>query len=85
MRRTWEITSLQVAQTVRKVSKENVLRNTEFADTFLCATFTSTDSEPDESTTNLETSCTPDIRRCIQKFPDWSPGARTAIGKALCY
>jgi hypothetical protein len=20
------------------------------------------------------------IRRCIQKFPDWPPGARTAIG-----
>jgi hypothetical protein len=25
------------------------------------------------------------IRRCIQKFPDWPPGARTAIGTALCH
>jgi hypothetical protein len=23
--------------------------------------------------------------RCIQKFPDWPPGARTANGTALCY
>jgi hypothetical protein len=23
------------------------------------------------------------IRRCIQKFPDWPPGARTANGTAL--
>jgi len=22
---------------------------------------------------------------CIQKFPDWPPGATTAIGTALCY
>jgi hypothetical protein len=26
-----------------------------------------------------------EIRRCIQKFPDWSPGARTANGTALCH
>jgi len=23
-------------------------------------------------------------RGCIQKFPDWPPGARTADGRALC-
>jgi hypothetical protein len=28
------------------------------------------------------TSC---IRGCIQKFPDWPPGARTANGTALCH
>jgi hypothetical protein len=25
------------------------------------------------------------IRGCIQKFPDWPPGARTANGTALCH
>jgi hypothetical protein len=25
------------------------------------------------------------IRGCIQKFPDWPPGARIANGTALCY
>jgi hypothetical protein len=25
------------------------------------------------------------LRWCIQKFPDWSPGARTANGTALCH
>jgi len=25
------------------------------------------------------------IRRCIQKFPDWPPGARTANGTVLCH
>jgi hypothetical protein len=25
------------------------------------------------------------IRGCIQKFPDWPPGARTADGTALCH
>jgi len=25
------------------------------------------------------------IRVCIQKFPDWPPGARTANGRALCH
>jgi len=25
------------------------------------------------------------VRRCIQKFPDWPPRARTANGKALCH
>jgi hypothetical protein len=25
------------------------------------------------------------IRRCIQKFPDWTSGARTANGTALCH
>jgi hypothetical protein len=25
------------------------------------------------------------VRGCIQKFPDWPPGARTANGKALCH
>jgi hypothetical protein len=24
-------------------------------------------------------------RRCIQKFPDWPPGARTANGITLCH
>jgi len=24
-------------------------------------------------------------RGCIQKFPDWPPGARTANDTALCY
>jgi hypothetical protein len=26
-----------------------------------------------------------DLRGCIQKFPDWPPGARTANGTALCH
>jgi hypothetical protein len=26
-----------------------------------------------------------DIGGCIQKFPDWPPGARTANGTALCH
>jgi hypothetical protein len=26
-----------------------------------------------------------DIRGCIQKFPDWLPGARTANGIVLCH
>jgi hypothetical protein len=26
-----------------------------------------------------------DIRRCIQKFPDWPPGARTANGTTVCH
>jgi hypothetical protein len=26
-----------------------------------------------------------EIRGCIQKFPDWPPGARTANGTALCH
>jgi len=25
------------------------------------------------------------IRRCIQKFPDWPPGAGTANDAALCH
>jgi hypothetical protein len=25
------------------------------------------------------------VRACIQKFPDWPPGARTASGTALCH
>jgi hypothetical protein len=25
------------------------------------------------------------LRRCIQKFPEWPPGARTANGTALCH
>jgi hypothetical protein len=25
-----------------------------------------------------------DNRECIQKFPDWTPGATTANGTALC-
>jgi len=25
-----------------------------------------------------------DVRVCIQNFPDWPPGARTANGTALC-
>jgi hypothetical protein len=25
------------------------------------------------------------VRGCIQKFPDWPPGARTANGTALCH
>jgi hypothetical protein len=25
------------------------------------------------------------IRGCIQKFPDWLPGARTANGTAFCH
>jgi hypothetical protein len=25
------------------------------------------------------------VRGCIQKFPDWPPGARTANGIALCH
>jgi len=25
------------------------------------------------------------LRVCIQKFPDWPPGARTANGTALCH
>jgi hypothetical protein len=26
-----------------------------------------------------------DIRGCMQKFPDWPPGARTANDTALCH
>jgi len=26
-----------------------------------------------------------EIRGCIQKFPDWPPGVRTANGAALCH
>jgi hypothetical protein len=26
-----------------------------------------------------------EIKGCIQKFPDWPPGARTANGTALCH
>jgi hypothetical protein len=26
-----------------------------------------------------------DVRGCIQKFPDWPPGARTANGTVLCH
>jgi hypothetical protein len=26
-----------------------------------------------------------ELRRCIQKFPDWPSGARTANGTALCH
>jgi hypothetical protein len=26
----------------------------------------------------------PEVRGCIQKFPDWMPGARPANGTALC-
>jgi len=26
-----------------------------------------------------------ELRECIQKFPDWPPGARTAYGTALCH
>jgi hypothetical protein len=25
------------------------------------------------------------VHGCIQKFPDWPPGARTANGTALCH
>jgi hypothetical protein len=25
------------------------------------------------------------VRECMQKFPDWPPGARTASGTALCH
>jgi hypothetical protein len=25
------------------------------------------------------------LQGCIQKFPDWPPGARTANGTALCH
>jgi hypothetical protein len=25
------------------------------------------------------------VRGCIQKFPDWPPGARTANGTTLCH
>jgi len=28
---------------------------------------------------------TPSFTGCIQKFPDWPPGARTANGTALCH
>jgi hypothetical protein len=31
------------------------------------------------------TSAVEEIRRYIQKFPDWPPGARTANGTALCH
>jgi hypothetical protein len=26
-----------------------------------------------------------DVRGCVQNFPDWPPGARTANGTALCH
>jgi hypothetical protein len=33
---------------------------------------------------NLFSTDLTNVRRCIQKFPDWPPGARTANGTALC-
>jgi hypothetical protein len=36
--------------------------------------------QPRHECSNLEHS----VRGCIQKFPDWPPGARTANGTALC-
>jgi hypothetical protein len=32
-----------------------------------------------------ETFCMSHVRGCIQKFPDWPPGARIANGTALCH
>jgi len=29
--------------------------------------------------------CLVTVTACIQKFPDWPPGVRTANGKALCH
>jgi hypothetical protein len=29
--------------------------------------------------------CLQTLQVCIQKFPDWPPGARTANGTALCH
>jgi hypothetical protein len=26
-----------------------------------------------------------EIRGCIQKFPEWPPGAKTVYGRALCH
>jgi len=36
-------------------------------------------------TTNNKSLVTGNIRGCIQKFPDWPRGARTANGTALCH
>jgi hypothetical protein len=36
-------------------------------------------------TQDSTTEKTADIRGCIQKFPDWPPGARTIIGTVLCH
>jgi len=35
--------------------------------------------------TQSSTSTNPNLGECIQKFPDWTPGARTANGTSLCY
>jgi len=37
--------------------------------------------KPDSYLQNLHV----EILMCIQKFPDWPPGARTANGTALCH
>jgi hypothetical protein len=34
---------------------------------------------------NRKRTCKSKIRGCIQKFPDWPPGSRTANGRALCH
>jgi hypothetical protein len=37
-----------------------------------------------QATPNIDL-CRTRIRGCIQKFPDWPPGPRTANGRALCH
>jgi hypothetical protein len=34
---------------------------------------------------NWSSMCFCAVRGCIQKFPDWQPGVRTANGTALCH
>jgi hypothetical protein len=34
---------------------------------------------------NKDKNAAKDIQGCIQKLPDWPPGARTASGTALCH
>jgi len=35
--------------------------------------------------TEIKETTLEDVRGCIQIFPDWPPGARTANGTALCH
>jgi hypothetical protein len=32
-----------------------------------------------------EVPCHEDVRECIQKFPDWPPGAKTTNSTTLCH
>jgi hypothetical protein len=46
------------------------------------------DDDDDDNNNNNNNNCMylrTYVRGCIQKFPDWPPGPRTANGTALCH